>query len=315
MRPSSRFRAAMAGPASPSSASRGRRRGRCWTGWRRRGRSRASPRSGASSIRRPARCSTTAWRCGSRAPRARPARTWPSSRCTAAAPWWRACWRRSARSTGCRLAEPGEFARRAFENGKLDLTGVEGLADLIDAETAAQRRQALRQAGRRAGGASMPGWRQRLIGATALMEAAIDFSDEADVVSDAVGARSSEDRGAAGRDHPPSRRWAPRRADPRRLPGGAGGAAQCRQVEPAQRAGAARRGDRLGGGGHDPRRHRGQARPRGAADRRERHGGHPRGRGRGGAGGHPAHAWRERRPPTWCCGWSMPWRSMRRRRR
>jgi tRNA modification GTPase len=46
----------------------------------------------------------------------------------------------------CRLAEPGEFARRAFENGKLDLTGVEGLADLIDAETAAQRRQALRQA-------------------------------------------------------------------------------------------------------------------------------------------------------------------------
>ena len=50
------------------------------------------------------------------------------------------------RIEGCRLAEPGEFARRAFENGKLDLTGVEGLADLIDAETAAQRRQALRQA-------------------------------------------------------------------------------------------------------------------------------------------------------------------------
>ena len=46
---------------------------------------------------------------------------------------------------GCRLAQPGEFARRAFENGKLDLTGVEGLADLIDAETGAQRRQALRQ--------------------------------------------------------------------------------------------------------------------------------------------------------------------------
>ena len=59
---------------------------------------------------------------------------------------------------GCRLAEPGEFARRAFENGKLDLTGVEGLADLIDAETAAQRRQALRQAdGALAGSTS--GWR------------------------------------------------------------------------------------------------------------------------------------------------------------
>ncbi len=87
---------------------------------------------------------------------------------------------------GCRLAEPGEFARRAFENGKIDLTGVEGLADLIDAETAAQRRQALRQAG---GALSQlyAGWRQRLIEATALVEAAIDFSDEADVASDAVG--------------------------------------------------------------------------------------------------------------------------------
>jgi tRNA modification GTPase len=86
---------------------------------------------------------------------------------------------------GCRLAEPGEFARRAFENGKLDLTGVEGLADLVEAETAAQRRQALRQAG----GALhqvYSAWRQRLIEATALVEAAIDFSDESDVVSDSV---------------------------------------------------------------------------------------------------------------------------------
>ncbi len=83
---------------------------------------------------------------------------------------------------GCRLAEPGEFARRAFENGKLDLTGVEGLADLIDAETAAQRRQALRQAG---GGLYRvyEGWRQRLVSAMAQLEAAIDFSDEADVAS------------------------------------------------------------------------------------------------------------------------------------
>jgi tRNA modification GTPase len=87
---------------------------------------------------------------------------------------------------GCRLAEPGEFARRAFENGKLDLTGIEGLADLIDAETAAQRRQALRQVG---GALSelYAGWRKRLIEATALIEAAIDFSDEADLVSDTVG--------------------------------------------------------------------------------------------------------------------------------
>jgi tRNA modification GTPase len=86
---------------------------------------------------------------------------------------------------GCRLAEPGEFARRAFEGGKLDLTGVEGLADLIDAETAAQRRQALRQAG---GGLARlyEGWRSRLIETLALVEAAIDFSDEADVTSQSL---------------------------------------------------------------------------------------------------------------------------------
>ena len=85
---------------------------------------------------------------------------------------------------GCRLAEPGEFARRAFENGKLDLTGVEGLADLIDAETAAQRRQALRQADG-ALARLYGGWRADLIEALALLEAAIDFSDEGDVAHDA----------------------------------------------------------------------------------------------------------------------------------
>src|SRR5581483_904291 len=92
---------------------------------------------------------------------------------------------------GCRPAEPGEFARRAFQNGKLDLTAVEGLADLIDAETAAQRRQALSQAG---GALSnlYAGWRQRLLAVTALMEAAIDFADEADVASDAVGKARAE---------------------------------------------------------------------------------------------------------------------------
>lgn len=80
----------------------------------------------------------------------------------------------------CRLAEPGEFVRRAFENGKLDLAEAEGLADLIDAETEAQRRQALRQA---TGGLStlVESWRSTLVDAVALVEAAIDFSDEADV--------------------------------------------------------------------------------------------------------------------------------------
>lgn len=85
---------------------------------------------------------------------------------------------------GCRLAQPGEFARRAFENGKLDLAEIEGLADLIEAETEAQRRQALAQT---AGSLSKlyDGWRTRLIEIAALVEAAIDFSDEGDVSASA----------------------------------------------------------------------------------------------------------------------------------
>lgn len=91
---------------------------------------------------------------------------------------------------GCRLAEPGEFARRAFENGKIDLTEAEGIADLIDAETEAQQRQAVAQAG----GALhrlYEGWRGELLDAMALTEAGIDFSDEADVAEDAA-ARARE---------------------------------------------------------------------------------------------------------------------------
>ena len=81
---------------------------------------------------------------------------------------------------GARLAEPGEFARRAFENGKIDLTQAEAIADLVDAETEAQAGQALRQAG---GSLAQlyEGWRAQLIEALALSEAAIDFSDEGDV--------------------------------------------------------------------------------------------------------------------------------------
>ena len=62
----------------------------------------------------------------------------------AAARCWRRCSRRS-RIDNVRAAEPGEFTRRAFENGKLDLTEAEGLDDLIHADTDRQRRQALRQ--------------------------------------------------------------------------------------------------------------------------------------------------------------------------
>jgi len=81
---------------------------------------------------------------------------------------------------GLRHAEAGEFTRRAFDNGRLDLTAVEGLADLVAAETEAQRRQALRQMqgefARR-----LEHWRGKLIEARALLEAGIDFSDEGDV--------------------------------------------------------------------------------------------------------------------------------------
>ena len=86
---------------------------------------------------------------------------------------------------GCRLAEPGEFTRRAFENGKLDLTRVEGLADLIAAETQAQRRQAFRQLKGLIGDRAEE-WRRELIKALALIEARIDFSDEADVPENLV---------------------------------------------------------------------------------------------------------------------------------
>jgi tRNA modification GTPase len=78
---------------------------------------------------------------------------------------------------GARIAEPGEFTRRAFENGKLDLAEAEGLADLVDAETEGQRRQALRQR-RGALSAVYEGWREQLIKAAALIEAEIDFPDE-----------------------------------------------------------------------------------------------------------------------------------------
>lgn len=79
-----------------------------------------------------------------------------------------------------RPAEPGEFTRLAFENGRLDLTSVEGLADLIEAETEAQRRQALHISDG-ALAALAEDWRLRIIGARAAVEADLDFADEDDV--------------------------------------------------------------------------------------------------------------------------------------
>lgn len=86
---------------------------------------------------------------------------------------------------GLRPAEPGEFTRRAFENGKLDLTEAEGLDDLIHADTDRQRRQALRHL-KGLLGAKAESWRQQIIEASALIEAGIDFSDEGDVSTELV---------------------------------------------------------------------------------------------------------------------------------
>lgn len=84
---------------------------------------------------------------------------------------------------GCRPAEAGEFTRRAFDNDRMDLLEVEGLADLISAETEAQRRLAMSQAGG-ALTAVYDGWRGRLTRARALIEAEFDFADEDDVPDD-----------------------------------------------------------------------------------------------------------------------------------
>lgn len=82
-----------------------------------------------------------------------------------------------AQIDGYRLAEPGEFSKRAFYNGKMDLTEAEGLADLIDAETAEQQKYAVRQMD---GGLKdlYEGWRETLVGILAHLEAYIDFPDE-----------------------------------------------------------------------------------------------------------------------------------------
>jgi tRNA modification GTPase len=81
---------------------------------------------------------------------------------------------------GLRLAEPGEFTRRAFENGRIDLAEAEGLADLLQAETESQRRSALALAG---GALSrlVEGWQSRVLAHAAALEAVLDFSDEGEV--------------------------------------------------------------------------------------------------------------------------------------
>ena len=99
-----------------------------------------------------------------------------------------------SRFSNCRPAEAGEFTRRAFDRGRMDLTEVEGLADLIAAETESQRKQAVRQMGG-ALGKLYDDWRKRLIHMRAMIEADFDFADEEDVpgsVADEVWAEATQ---------------------------------------------------------------------------------------------------------------------------
>ena len=106
----------------------------------------------------------------------------------AAARWSMRCLRRWAQVEGLRVAEPGEFTRRAFENGRIDLTEAEGLADLLEAETESQRRAALAMA---EGGLrrQIEQWQRQLLELSARAEAAIDYVDEDDVGADPALAR------------------------------------------------------------------------------------------------------------------------------
>ena len=103
-------------------------------------------------------------------------------------------------ASGLRLADPGEFTRRAFENGQLDLAQAEGVADLVEAETEAQRAQALEQVGGALGRAQEV-WRSDLIEALGILEAAVDFPDE-DLPQDVLDrARPPLDRLISALDH------------------------------------------------------------------------------------------------------------------
>lgn len=87
---------------------------------------------------------------------------------------------RALEALGCRRAEPGEFTRRAFRNGRMDLAEAEGLADLLAAETELQRQAAIELAGGRFS-AQVESWRKEVLRLSAMVEAALDFADDDDV--------------------------------------------------------------------------------------------------------------------------------------
>jgi tRNA modification GTPase len=131
------------------------------------------------------------------------------------------------------VANPGEFARRAYAAGKLDLAQIEALADLIAAETRAQARQALRQLGG-ALGSVVEELRVAILRLRAQAEAEIDFPDEGDVPGGLIAALA------------PSLVLLDEKLG--------------RQIEPVESPGAARGGDRFGGCGHDARHDRNPSR-------------------------------------------------------
>ena len=185
------------------------------------------------------------WRCGFRGRAARPARTLRSCSCMAAARWSPPCWRRSGGSRGCGRRKPGEFTRRAFENGRLDLTAVEGLADLIDAETRGAAPAGVRPAQRlaRRPGGDLAHAVDRGLGAG---RGGHRFFRRGRRAGGSVraGARDRA-RELRGRDARCAGRGGARRAAARRSGGRDRRAAQCRQIDLAQPHRAARRRDRV----------------------------------------------------------------------
>ena len=131
------------------------------------------------------------WCCGSLGPGARPGRTWPSCRCTVAAPWCRLCSRRSAASRAAGWRSPASSRAAPSRTASSTSPASRAWQTWSTPRPAAQRRQALRQT-EGALGKLYAAWRQRMIAATALVEAAIDFSDQADVASDAAGKARTE---------------------------------------------------------------------------------------------------------------------------
>ena len=197
------------------------------------------------------------------------------------------------RGLGLRLAEPGEFTRRAFLNGKLDLTQAEAIADLVAAETEAQRRQALRQLDGELGGLYR-GWRDRLTRVLAHLEAAIDFPDE-DLPPEIETGIVARNRRARRRDRASSRRRASRRKAARRHRCRDRRSAKRRKIEPAEPDSAARRGDHLADRRHHARHHRSRDRSAGLSRRARRHRRAARQRGSDRAGRAAARAAARRR--------------------